>query len=415
MAKTKKPDYHISVYLDTRRKKKTGKFPVKLRVYTHRPRKQKLYTTVYEFTDKEFEKIWLADKPQGRNKVIKQELEEIEVKAREIAEKIKPFSFDEFERRLGYSSGQPSKLKYHYDIACSKLLKHNQLGTYSVYQTAIKSFDKFSGDFDNLTLHQITPDWLERYESYMTGSGRSVTTISMYLRTLRTVFNNAIKTKDIDRGYYPFGEGKYEIPSKRNVKKALKRPELKTLFEAEPSTPEQEKAKDFWFLSFACNGLNIKDIALLRNKDFYDDMIIIYRAKIKRTKKKEQTPIKIYLNNLSRQIIEKYRTGTNPDEFVFDILSDDMTEDEKHRKIKAFTRFVNQHIKKLAKSVGLSEAISTYWARHTYATIAVNDGATMEQVQQNLGHSNVKTTQTYFEGFEDETMRKLSENVIKFD
>src|SRR5690606_22027585 len=111
------------------------------------------------------------------------------------------------------------------------------------------------------------------------------TTVSMYLRALRTIFNRAIEAKTIEKDLYPFGVKRYEIPSSSNVKKAFDSSQLGALFKAVPKTPEQEKAKDFWFFSFVCNGMNIKDILHLKWKDIHDAQIVFIREKTKRTKK----------------------------------------------------------------------------------------------------------------------------------
>ena len=92
--------------------------------------------------------------------------------------------------------------------------------------------------------------------------------------------------------------------------------------------------------------------------------------------------------------------------------SDD--EIKKHAKIKNFTRFINQNLKKLAEREGLPNGISTYWARHSFATNMVRSGASMEFVMEALSHNNLKTTKNYFAGFEDETKKELINKLMDF-
>jgi len=83
---------------------------------------------------------------------------------------------------------------------------------------------------------------------------RSRTTVSIYLRALRTVFNTAIAEKEIDAENYPFGKRKYQVPSVKSVKKSLSKADLKILMQAEAKNSEQQKARDFLFFSYICNG-----------------------------------------------------------------------------------------------------------------------------------------------------------------
>ena len=71
----------ISIYLDTRRAKETGKFPVKLRVFTSNPRKQKLYPTKFEMSKADFHSIWETTKPRTEYKKTRLALQEVETKA----------------------------------------------------------------------------------------------------------------------------------------------------------------------------------------------------------------------------------------------------------------------------------------------------------------------------------------------
>lgn len=415
-------EYSISIYLDKRRAKSNGKYPVKLRVFTPSPRKQKLYPTKFDFTQKEFDSIWNTSKPRNESKKVRAEIQAALTKAETVAEKLLPFTFEEFERKLYRGIDDGVKLAYHYSQAIQELKSRNQLGnadTYELSKKSLKDFEetKRAGDFDKLTFYDITPGWLKDYEQYMVeDKGRSLTTVSMYVRVLRAITNKAIDLREIEKEFYPFGKRKYQVPAKQNVKKALTKSQLKTLLEAEPQSKEQEKAKDFWFFSYVCNGMNIKDIAMLRFKDIKDDKIEFIRAKTRNTSKSNLKPVTAYLNDYSKGIISKY--GSGPEDgasLVFDIIQDGLTPKEIQTKVKNFTRFINQHIKKLCVTNDLPAEVSTYWARHSFATHAVRKGLSMEFIQESLGHGNISTTQNYFAGFDSETKREFANTLMNFD
>lgn len=417
-----KQEYAISIYLDTRRKKDSGKYPVKLRVFTSTPRKQKLYPTKFEFTKKEFKSIWLTDKPRTEHKGKRKEIKAVEVKADKVAADLTPFTFEAFERKLYRKPGDGVRVTFQYEQAIQELLKRTQIGTASTYELSQKSIidfvsSKSNNKYSTLTFYDINPGWLQDYETYMTDTkGRSLTTVSMYVRVLRALFNRAIEEKEIDQEHYPFGKRRYQVPATRNIKKALTREQLGKLFHAEPGTPEQQRAKDFWFFSYACNGMNIKDIALLTYKDIQGGKVEFYRAKTRNTSKQKLKPVTAYLNEFAQGIIEKYgNDNKEPGNRVFDIITERSTPQQQQVQIKNFTRSINQNLKKLAKAYDLPDDISTYTARHSFATNAVRSGASMEFIQESLGHENLTTTQNYFAGFDDDTKKEFADSIMNFD
>jgi len=414
-------EYNTSIILDTRREKSKGVYPVKLRVYSTLHQIKKLYSTTYDLSKKDFASIWETEKPRNEHKQIRNELVAIELRADDICKLLKPFSFREFEKKYLRYSGAGKDIIYQYNQRVIQLKNQNKLGTASNYELSLKSLKAFVEHIKGseplkISFIDITPDWLEKYEDYMVKElKRTSTTVGIYLRPLRAVFNTAIAENEIDVEVYPFGVKKYQIPTGSTTKKALSQDELKKLFSAKPKTDEQKKAKDFWFFSFACNGMNIKDIAQLKYKNIEDDKIIFYRAKTIKTSKANSKPVTVYLNDYSKMIIKKYgNKNTTKNEYIFPIIETNQLEALKHNKIKNFTKFINQNLKKLALSIGMSDSISTYWARHSFATNSIRNGASMEFVMEALNHNNMKTTVGYFAGFEDKDKKEFMQKLMNF-
>lgn len=427
-------EFSISVFLDTRRELKSHKYPVKLRVFTPYPRKQKLYQTDFQFTEKEFESIWQTQKPRNEVKTDRAEIQSVLKKAVDTAKELETFTFEEFERIFFQKAGEPENVFFQYDAIIKQLKANDQIGTASTYdlsQKAIKHFlkDANGKETEILRFKEINPQWLNRFETYMISpkniinakgktvlvDGKSLTTVGMYLRTLRTLFKTSISAGIVKLSQYPFGRNKYEIPQSKAVKKALSKVQLKQLFDAEPMTPEQAKAKDFFFFLFNTAGMNIKDMARLKYENLQDDRIIYVREKTKRTTKTNQTSVVVYLNDYSKEFISKYG---NPEiklkNYIFDIYKSGMSESEQFRKSQNFTKFINQAIKKLATENGLPGEISTYWSRHSFATNAIRSGASLEQVSEALNHKSSATTKGYFAGFESDAKRELTANLMNF-
>lgn len=419
---------YTSIVLDKRQIKSNGTYPVKIRVFTPQPRKQKLYRTNIDLTESDFEKSWNSIRPQGKHKATKKILESLLEKAESIKTELHPFSFNEFEKKLYNRKGAELTLKFQYQNKIDLLKNRGQISTAETYQLAEKSFINYLKSaeanatelginkvYSNLTFKEINVDWLEGYENFMISkNGKSTTTVSIYVRTLRKLFNDLISDNVLEPDFYPFGKKKFVIPSSKNIKKALNKVELKALFESIPSTPEQQKAKDFWFFSYVCNGINIKDILLLRYNDIEGEEIHYKRAKTSSTSKGNQQTIEIILNDFTKDIIRMHGTGGQGKDLVFDILDRDMTPEEQNRAVKNFTKYINQHLKKLAASIGMTSKISTYWARHSFASNYLLSGANISDVMESLGHSNISTTQNYLKSLDKTTRKSFAKNAMNF-
>ena len=229
--------YFISIYLDTRRAKASGKFPVKLRVFTSEPRKQKLYPTRFEFSKTDFQSIWETVRPREKHKTAKRQLQAVMEKAESVAENLENFTFELFEIAL-YKKGSDKRNAYfHFDKIKDAKLKAGSISTAEKYASAKVSLQKFEHyritgkedwsranptfeDQERLDLLIITPDYLKVYERYWLSRKHSKATLGINLRNLRTVFRSAIRDNEIAIERYPFGtknEGKYEIPTSQKL------------------------------------------------------------------------------------------------------------------------------------------------------------------------------------------------------
>lgn len=409
----------ITFYLDSRRPMKNDMYFVKLRVYAPALGKKKLYTTSIKLSEKDFEKVF-SKNPKGSYLDTANELNNIKAKAIKAAQNLSPFTFERFEADLYSEPKNKTNVFDAYQIAIDENRSHGHVGNADNYQNSLNSIKKFVNEellkkSNTLLFTEITPVWLQRYEEYMKKNGKSTTTISMYVRALRAIFNSAITNGDINSKIYPFGKEKtkYKVSSVRKVKKNLKQSDLKKLFEATGS-PEQERARDFFFFSYNCSGMNFKDIANLTYGQIDGNRLKFFRKKTENTSS-EQTEISVYLTPFAHEVINKY--GSQDKSFgtlIFDIIRKDMSAVDKQKAVKNFTRSVNQGLKKLAKKVGIDENISTYYARHSFSTNAIRSGASMELVSEQLGHSNLKTTQNYFSGFEDDSIEDLTKKLMTF-
>ena len=152
----------------------------------------------------------------------------IQKKADAIIEKIPKFTFEAFEEEFGITQTEKFDVFSNFQRYINKLENEGRVGTAMSYRNGYKSLKEFSGK-PNLDFNSITPDFLHKYERWMLENGRQLTTVGIYLRSLRVLINLAISKGIFDRNQYPFGKHRYVIPAGRNIKKALTAAELEKI------------------------------------------------------------------------------------------------------------------------------------------------------------------------------------------
>lgn len=255
---------------------------------------------------------------------------------------------------------------------------------------------------NNLRFEHITKEFLQGFENWMLSNGRSITTVGIYLRPLRSIMNIAKEKEIIDSKAYPFGKRRYSIPTGKNIKKALSIEQVKQIFDYEVVLgSSMEKAKVFWVFSYLCNGINMTDLAQLKQKDVHPTYITFIRQKTKRTTKGNPITITVPRNRYIDQILNNWRIKTLlPDDYIFGIIDKHDCSEKRRKKIKQFIVVTNDWMKRMGDELGFDIKLTSYVARHSFATILVRSGAPMKLASQSLGHQSITTTEKYFAGFD---------------
>ena len=438
----------IAVVLDTRRKKNSGAFPVKLRVTLNR--KSEHYTTIYDLTESDFEKLTAKRISESLHKTKKQ-LIEIESTAIKEADKINPFSFKEFEG--DFIKGNPlfmqrtnKKVPVETDNAefdlkpferrisllrevhpdndyisvtflncIIKLLEERKIGSALNYQDAYNSLKRFKG---NVRFSDITVSYLNQYEQWMIFSkNRSKTTVGIRLRALRAVFNEAIEKGIIKKDKcYPFGRKRYQIPTSRNIKKALDLSDVKKIYDFQPTTENEQKARDFWLFCYFGNGMNPKDMAYLRYKNIDGEYIHFTRAKTEHTVRREPKLVTVYFSEDMRRIVHKWgNKDESPNNFVFPILNHQANIMEQYNIVKRLVVVINEGMEVITAQVGIKKKVTNKVTRHTFSTVLKRSGVSTEFIQEALGHTDKKTTENYLDSFEKEVKKEYALKLLAFD
>ncbi len=436
----------LAVILDTRRiKKRTGKYPLKLRVtYDREPQ---YYPTIYDLSEEDYKKF-SATRLNTALIQIRDKIQEIERKSREMAINLDPFTFADFEKECILNNPSFYQHKsianatveplYKFDASqyihrfpifkesilpagtilvtfrsyIDKLLRGHRIGSAVCYQTSYYAIARFRG---NVRFTEITVDFLNDFERWMLNQDYSKTTIGIYVRSLRAIFNEAIEDGLIKRDKYPFGRRRYQIPTSRNIKKSLKLEDVSKIYYYEPACEQEQKAKDFWLFSYLGNGINPKDIACLRYRNIDGDYFTFERAKTEKATRSDPKPISVYITDDMWTIIERWgNKDKNPNNYVFPVLEPDITPLRQYELVELFIRSINDWLVKIRKKLNIEKKLTTYVARHTFSTVLKRSGISTEFIQESLGHTNIMTTEKYLDSFEKEMKKDFVSNLTAF-
>ncbi len=404
-----------AIIQDKRVQRKDGTYAIKLRVTYNR--EQKYYPINVALTPEEWEKT-LSQKPRNEAKENRIFFNKIEQKAIDIIKELHPFSFQQFEKKFNQKTDRSKDVLSHLEAYKEQLAKDGRSGTADSYKCAFNSITKFikTKNRKKLQFADVTPEWLSSYEKWMLSSGKSMTTTGIYLRSLRTIMNIGIEEGIISHEFYPFGKRKYQIPAGRNIKKAVTIADIKKIVNYTTKTDAEARAKDLWLFSYLCNGANVKDIARLQYRNIDNSKITFIRAKTERTTKQDQKPVLVVLLPEIKAIIDRWgEKPISPETFVFGILEKDDTPERELAKVRQATKTINKYMKRIGEELEFDLTLTTYTARHSFATVLKRSGAPTEFISESLGHKDLRTTENYLDSFEDNVKESFQRQLLNFD
>lgn len=395
------------LYLDERRKKKNGKYPVKLMI-VHNEEPFRVNVGV-DLTQKEFDRYKNGTKAtELRTEFVK--MRQIFEKADKILEDMPVFSFDRFKQLYNTDKPKTQHLNQLFEAYIDELKKNEKHSSAESYTSALRAFSRFHKEKyyrSELQLLDIDVNWLNEFEKWWMRQKKSITTCGIYMRNLRCIFNLSIDQGLITKEFYPFGIRKYEIPEGRNIKKALTRKQIDLIREYEPTTDAERKARDLFLFSYLSFGMNMKDLSMLRFNQIDKSSITFIREKTKSTKRKSLNKINVPLNDELVQILDAYKIETNnADDFVFGIVLESDSTLAKKKKIDQLTKTTNKYLSRIGRSLGFEVPLRTYVARHSAASVLSNEGAPHSLIKEQLGHSSLKTTENYIKSLDNGTASK---------
>ena len=282
------------------------------------------------------------------------------------------------------------------------IVRLKQMGkqrTSETYQTTLKSFMRFRKDKD-LLLDEITSEMIQTYEAYLQNRGISRNSSSFYMRILRAVYNQAVE-KDLTSQRFPFKHVYTGVD--KTVKRAIPIKYIRQIKNLDLSMkPTLDFARDMFLFSFYTRGMAFVDMAYLKKKDLTNGMLT-YR----RHKTGQQMLIK--WEKCMQEILDKYDTAGTP--YLLPIIKV-MNEDQRKQYGNAL-RLVNNKLKEIAKKICLPIPLSTYVARHSWASIAKSKNIPLSVISEGMGHDSETTTQIYLSSLDSSAINRANSLIIK--
>lgn len=425
-----------TVVLYTSKKYKDGSSPIMLRV----TKNTKL--TYFKIGDEKFNvKVDKWDNELGlvrpdkrvnpEHKVLNSFINEKLNQAQKILDKFEEsgnaWTFNMFEEEYR-NKPKITRVKPFIEARITELLNQSKFNSSTGLKETLIILEKYYPKIDKLYFQDIDYKFIEGFYTYLKNvRGNKDTTIGIMLRSIRGILNEAINRGVGSKVTYPFSKiyGATQIfkisrLEKATTKRFIPKEYMIKLVEAEILEPHLNWARQIFLFSFFGSGLNFKDMAFLKEdniktryleKDKEQKYIELNR---KKTNESLSIPITEHLKPI---IIWAKANTTNDNEYLLPIISNKKLNGEKlNNHITDRRKRLNKYLRKIAEKLNFPEGllvISTYHARHSYATTMLRNGAQIEKISEALGHTNIKTTQIYLESFGIEDIAKLNEDLLK--
>lgn len=279
----------------------------------------------------------------------------------------------------------------------------NRLRYADMYKCTMHSLIKFNKHLD-IPFSDMDTIWLKRYEVWLQSQGLAINTLGTRFRHLRVIYNFAIEEKIVKSEYYPFNSFKVSKLSQTTAKRSIQKDEILSVLNYQGQTPLECLAIDLFTFSYLAAGINFGDIARLTKDNILENRLIYIR-------KKTQKQIKVSLQEQAIKLIQKYSMPDNP--YLFPILSSfHKTEQQKVNRIHKIIAKVNKSLKEIGERLNIPIDLTTYVARHSFATVLKRSGVNTSLICEALGHSSERVTQIYLDSFGNDQMEDAMKNLL---
>ena len=289
-----------------------------------------------------------------------------------------------------------------------ELRREGRYSTAHIYKYALYAVTGFVGGGE-IFFGALTRHWLKRFECHIEGLQRSYNTISTYVRVLRAVYNRAVDRELIRGEFRLFAGMKTGVYTERKL--AVTAGQMKQLLKTDHRTEfpaAVSKSQDFLALMLLLQGTPFVDLAHLRKCDLNGDLLVCHR-------RKTGTELCVKVVPEAMRLIERYRNTDPSSPYLLDILDAGQEGESAFYGYCERLRELNRNLSLLPALCGMKGLkVSSYTARHTWATLAKYCQVPEEIISEGLGHSSLEVTRTYLKSFEGNELAKANRIIIDY-
>lgn len=404
--KQKKQDMITSVKLMLNKSRilNNGSYPLVFQVI-HNRRKKLLYTG-YRMKEEVFDEsegkimngvgsTFTATEVVKMNRELRKMRNQIDIRIRQLERTREEFTVEDILTQNAFGTGKSQFYLLRYiNAQIERKQELKKVGMAAAYKSTRSSLAKFIGCPD-VRMSEVDLAFVRRYEDFLYSNGASGNTVSYYLRNLRSLYNQAVTDGYHPRGEYPFAKAQTRLA--KTVKRALSRTDMQNLADLNlENEPELEFTRDLYLFSFYAQGMAFVDIVLLKKTDICNGVLTYSRHKSKQL-------IRIVVTPQMQGVIDKYNTEN---EYLFPIISGEYASG--YQKYRLALGRINRHLKKIAVVADIKVPLTTYTARHTWATLARDYGAPISMISAGLGHTSEEMTRVYLKDFDVSMLNQVN-------
>lgn len=286
-----------------------------------------------------------------------------------------------------------------------KLKMEKRLGYAHSVRQVYNSLLKYNKHLE-IYFSDVDVEWLKNYETWLRKENIAENTIGIRFRTLRAIYNLAIEKNIAKPEYYPFKTYKVSKLHQATAKRAITKEAIVAImnYPIDPKYKYKRLAVDLFAFSYLMGGINFVDMAHLTRDNIIDSRLVYNRQKTGKL-------IKLPLQEKAVAIINFYYDEQR--KYLFPILFDShKTDIQKRYRIHDVIADVNKHLKQIGKELHLPIELTTYVARHSFATVLKRAGVNTSLICESLGHSSEKVTQIYLDSFENSQIDEALKNLL---
>lgn len=281
------------------------------------------------------------------------------------------------------------------------MLENKRFGTARNRQKTLNSLMDFLGGRDIL-LSDLDSKLISEYNAWLHRRNVSRNTISFYMRSLRSAYNKAVN-EGLTLQTYPFKDVYTGVD--RTRKRAVSEDILIRMSRLDLNGSKAlELTRDMFVFSYCTRGMSFVDMAMLRKRDVHGEFIFY-------TRRKTGQRMSVRIEPCTRSIIKKYSEHNRNQIYLFPIL--DSEESRKaYVQYQTALGYYNRQLKKLGSMLGLDIPLSSYVARHTWATAARDHNIPIAVISSGMGHTTESTTRIYLNSLDGAVVDKANRIIV---